>query len=167
MSINGIGRAEFNGSGEAAVGLLINGDRILFIKRIKRDGDPWSGQIALPGGFVKPGESKEFAVLREILEEVSLDLNEESIVNRMPAEHPTNRRSVTVYPFVLSVGGYDGASPGPEVDDIRVVRFSELVHREHYYYGRNAYTAGDWIIWGLTYKILTSYFSRDGAEKGQ
>lgn len=147
------------GKGEAAVGLLTNGENILLIKRAKRDGDPWSGHIALPGGFVKDGESREKAVLREILEETSIDLGENSIVRRMPAQHPMNRRYVTVYPFVLSVQGYEGAIPGPEVEDIRVVRLKDLVHKEHYFYGRDAYLADDWIIWGLTYKILADYFN--------
>lgn len=147
-----------DGTGEAAVGLLVNGDRILFIKRMKRDGDPWSGHIALPGGFVKGGETREKALLREISEEIAMDLEEHSIVARMPAQHPSNRNYVTVYPFVLSVKGYDGAKPGPEVEDIRIIKASDLVHRQNYYYGRNAFLAGDWIIWGLTYKILADYF---------
>lgn len=145
--------------GEAAVGLLINDNSILLIKRAEREDDPWSGQIALPGGFLKENESGEDAVVREIYEETSLRLDKSAITKKMKVEKPLNRRKVTVYPYVLDVKDYGGAAPGPEVQDIRVVRLSDLDHREAYFNGWNAYLAGDWVIWGLTYKILTSYFA--------
>lgn len=147
--------------GQAAVGLLIKEGEILFIKRAEREGDPWSGQIALPGGFLKEGETGEQAVVREIFEETALKLDETSIIRRMPIQNPLNRRRVSVQPFVLSVDNYDGASPGPEVQDIRVFPLSKLVHCEKYLNGWNAYLADDWVVWGLTYKILTSYFGLD------
>lgn len=154
-------------TGEASVGLLVNGENILLIKRVEREGDPWSGHIALPGGFVKNGETREYAVLREIFEETSINLSEDRIVGRMEAQNPMNRKFVTVYPFILSVEGYEDAAPGPEVQDIKVVRFSDLVHKDGYFYGRNAYLAGDWVIWGLTYKILSSYMnSGNGTSVG-
>ncbi len=146
-------------TGEASVGLLIYGENILLIKRAERQDDPWSGHIALPGGFVKNGESREAAVLREIYEETSISLTLDRIVGKMAAQRPMNRRFVTVYPFVLSVQGYDGAMPGPEVEDLRVVKLSDLVHKDGYFYGRNAYLAGDWVVWGLTYKILSEYMN--------
>lgn len=146
-------------TGEASVGLLVNDGNILLIKRAERKDDPWSGHIALPGGFVKNGETREIAVLREIFEETSISLSEKNIVGRMEAQNPMNRKFVTVYPFILSVDDYDGAAPGPEVESLRVVKVSDLVHRTGYYHGRDAYLAGDWIVWGLTYKILTSYMN--------
>lgn len=147
--------------GVAAVGLLIKDGNILFIKRAERVGDPWSGQIALPGGFLKENESGEDAVVREIYEETSIKLDKSSILRKMPVQNPLNRRRVTVHPYVLSVKDYSDAVPGPEVQDIRVVRLSDLEHREAYFNGWDAYLAGDWVIWGLTYKILSSFFGED------
>ena len=46
---------------------------VLFIKRAARDGDPWSGHVAFPGGK-NEGESDMACAARETLEEVGLDL---------------------------------------------------------------------------------------------
>ena len=46
---------------------------VLFIKRASRDGDPWSGHVAFPGGK-NEGESDMQCAARETLEEVGLDL---------------------------------------------------------------------------------------------
>lgn len=149
---------------EASVGLLINSGHILLIKRNEREGDPWSGQIALPGGFVKQGEDRKDAVIREILEETSLSIGPASILSEMAIHHPVSRSTLSVHPFVIKVDDFEGARPGDEVADIRVVSLADLVYREKYIHGRNAYLAGDWVIWGLTYRILTSYFRGDNKE---
>lgn len=65
--------------GEAAVALVLHagddGLEALFIKRATRTGDPWSGQIALPGGRRHEGEnSLLFTAMRETCEEIGLDL---------------------------------------------------------------------------------------------
>ena len=65
---------------EAAVALIlretIDDDiELLFIKRAARDDDPWSGQIALPGGRHQDSDdSLEDTAVRETREEVGLEL---------------------------------------------------------------------------------------------
>lgn len=59
----------------AAVGLIIvlknnNKNNILLIERGK---DPRKGYLAVPGGFVDPGESAEEAARRECFEEIGLE----------------------------------------------------------------------------------------------
>ncbi|MGH7644285.1 MAG: NUDIX hydrolase, partial [Gemmatimonadales bacterium] len=63
----------------AAVALALlegsTGLELLLIKRAEREGDPWSGQIALPGGRRDPQDPDLLATaLRETLEETGLDL---------------------------------------------------------------------------------------------
>ena len=63
----------------AAVALVLRdspvGVEVLMIERAHRNGDPWSGQMAFPGGMVDPGDRNSFAaVQRETLEEIGLDL---------------------------------------------------------------------------------------------
>lgn len=59
----------------AAVGLIIilkddnNNSKILLIKRGK---NPQKGKLAVPGGFVDPGENAEEAAIRECKEEIGL-----------------------------------------------------------------------------------------------
>lgn len=45
------------------------GQSLLFIRR---GGDPYRGRLALPGGFVDPGETVEQAAVRELAEETGL-----------------------------------------------------------------------------------------------
>ena len=48
---------------------------VLLIERTTRPEDPWSGQMAFPGGRVEPSDSSPlFAAIRETMEEVGLDL---------------------------------------------------------------------------------------------
>jgi len=50
--------------------------QLLYIKRVERRGDRWSGHVAFPGGKMEQGESFKEAAIREVQEEVGLDLND-------------------------------------------------------------------------------------------
>jgi len=63
----------------AAVALVLldgpQGIEILLIKRAERADDPWSGQIALPGGRYDVGDRDlEATAVRETREETGVDL---------------------------------------------------------------------------------------------
>ena len=75
-------RAETDGSPRrAAVALVFRapagGDtELLVIRRAEREGDPWSGQMGLPGGGQAPNErSLEDTAIRETLEETGVDIH--------------------------------------------------------------------------------------------
>ena len=58
----------------AVAGIITDSaDRILLLRRAH---EPGKGQFGLPGGFVDPGESAEGALIREIREELNLELTE-------------------------------------------------------------------------------------------
>jgi len=66
---------------EATVGLLLaeadDGLEGLLIQRADREGDPWSGQIGLPGGRAKQSDpSIRATLLREVQEEVVIYLQQ-------------------------------------------------------------------------------------------
>ena len=50
-------RVETVASGEAALErVALGGVEVLLTRRVSRDGDPWSGHVALPGGVEAPGD---------------------------------------------------------------------------------------------------------------
>jgi 8-oxo-dGTP pyrophosphatase MutT (NUDIX family) len=56
------------------------------------------GQLALPGGRVDAGESSEQAALRELAEEIGIELNDDAILGRLD-DYPT-RSGYLISPVV-------------------------------------------------------------------
>ncbi|WP_425074251.1 NUDIX domain-containing protein [Sagittula sp. S175] len=54
--------------------MLFAGDDLLVIRRDDLPGLEWAGYLDLPGGLREPGETPEACVLRELREELGLDL---------------------------------------------------------------------------------------------
>ena len=54
-----------------AYGLIIEDDKIVLIKKV---GGPYNGKLDLPGGTIEWGETPEEALIRELNEEVGIDV---------------------------------------------------------------------------------------------
>lgn len=96
------------GDRRAAVSLLLSGREtdlaILFVRRAEIDGDPWSGQMALPGGKMDPVDADLVETARrETWEEVGVRPDRDAFLGRLDDIHPMTRRlpSVVVSPFVV------------------------------------------------------------------
>ncbi|ABL87263.1 NUDIX hydrolase [Pyrobaculum islandicum DSM 4184] len=134
----------------AAVGVLLRSGKVLLIKRVERDGDPWSGHVAFPGGRWRPGEDLLGTAVREIEEEVSIQVTD--VAGALPPFSPGNAPWLKVVPFIFT-GWVGEPRPNPrEVREARWVGRDEL--REITWGGEAAFETGGWIIWGLTYRIL-------------
>ena len=94
----------------AAVAILIRpGERdepeMFFIQRAVYDPDPWSGQIAFPGGREEPDdESLMHTAIRETFEETQMDLRESAhLLGVLDDLHPRTIQlpAIVVRPFVF------------------------------------------------------------------
>lgn len=70
-----------NVAAAAAVFILDNEDRILFIERGR---EPGKGKLGLPGGFLDAGETAEEGMIREIKEEVGLSVTDMQYLSSFP-----------------------------------------------------------------------------------
>lgn len=71
-------------AGHAAVAAVFTPDLdLLLLRRAARPRDPWSGNLAFPGGRVEPGESPFDGARREAEEEVGLVLRPEWSLGRL------------------------------------------------------------------------------------
>ncbi len=160
---------------EAAVALVLlpsdKGLETLFIKRATRDGDPWSGQIALPGGRREANEpSLRETAIRETLEEIGLDLAARGeflgelseLRPRTPVLPP-----IIVRPFVFAVATRPELVLNHEVADAFWVPLRDVFDPErrkevdirfpNFHMRRPAIGVGEHMIWGMTEHILRTF----------
>jgi 8-oxo-dGTP pyrophosphatase MutT (NUDIX family) len=96
---------------------------ILMIKRAEREGDPWSGHMAFPGGRMDPGDSHGYAVaVRETEEEVGLSLGEDDLcIGRLSEINARPQRGafgMVVSPFVFRLDREVSFTPNYEVAEV-------------------------------------------------
>jgi mutator protein MutT len=69
----------------AVVAVIYNDNDELLITR--RKNNPFEGLLDLPGGFVNIGETAENAVIREVKEELNIDVSEYKFLTTFPNEY--------------------------------------------------------------------------------
>jgi 8-oxo-dGTP pyrophosphatase MutT (NUDIX family) len=148
---------------------------VLMIERATREGDPWSGHMAFPGGRVDPTDAHSYdAALRECEEEVDLTvLDHGELIGRL-SELPTHwrkdvRDKMYVTPFVFGLNSLPELTPNYEVADtvwIPLNYLADQTNRQtftwsndevsfdlpcYYYQGKK--------VWGLSLAMLDELMS--------
>lgn len=161
----------------AAVGLVFrgwdSGLELGFIRRPVSPSDPWSGQIAFPGGRRDAGDADLLAAaVREIDEEVGWRLEPHELlgaISDIQARRSGELLPFFIRPFVFDGGDLPAPSPDPsEVDEWLWVPFSHLLDPENHVDfpwqrgGLRAELPGirlndKDVLWGLSYMILTDF----------
>ena len=158
--------------GTAAVSLVLapaeQDLELLFIKRAARDGDPWSGQMALPGGRRDPDDGSLMQTARrEAREETGISLQEEDCLGSLDDLRPQTPTlpPVTVRPFVFSLPERPGVVLNREATmhvwtSLTVLRAAQgrtKVHVRGLHLDVDAFLVGPEIIWGMTHRIIMPF----------
>lgn len=141
---------------------------VLLIRRAESAGDPWSGQVAFPGGKMQEGDkSARDTAMRETMEEVGIDLGRSAEFLGYGGVATTHTRTMEVVPSVFELKKSVEVKPNGEVASFRWVELDELLRpsaRSIYGIDRDggmvdmpAYAVGDYVVWGLTYRILSTF----------
>ncbi|HUP25138.1 MAG TPA: CoA pyrophosphatase [Thermoanaerobaculia bacterium] len=177
----------------AVAGVLREGGRgaeLLLIERVQRPGDPWSGQMALPGGRVQVEDRSPLqTAIRETHEETGLGLHGAPVLGRLVEQAPSSSGgSLRVAGYVFSMGAESPVlRPNhDEVSDALWLPLESLLepirYRDYRYPlrpemvfpavavdqslddGRAAGTSDTEVrvIWGLTLRFLADLFERLG-----
>lgn len=149
---------------------------LIVIRRASRDGDPWSGHAALPGGRREPGDPDLAATARrETAEEVGVELGQP--VGRLDDIGGRTHTGV-VSPFVFTLPARVPLAPAPaEVAAAHWVPLRVLTdpaHRSrHPSRHVGPWPAWSWrtglepplddlVIWGLTHRTLRNFLEIAG-----
>lgn len=150
---------------DAAVALLLktmNDDfDILVVKRVNSPRDPWSGQMALPGGKREPKDaSLRYTVIRETLEETGINLEDRCrFLGTIRTQCSNHKSEMTILPFVILLEH----DPPIRLNENELEKFAWIPLKElakhrgtaRFSFGESpAYVIDDYVIWGLTYRII-------------
>lgn len=147
----------------AAVAILFRqgpgGLELLLVKRAQIPSDPWSGDMAFPGGKRGP-EDKDLmeTARREVLEETGIDLNEGGFLGVMENFFSTVRPDLEVLPHVFLVEGAPEVRLNEELSSFLWVPLGELKGAVGRAKVKNmdvpVYHVKGEVVWGLTHRML-------------
>ncbi|MFQ6074041.1 MAG: NUDIX hydrolase [Candidatus Bathyarchaeia archaeon] len=152
---------------DAAVALLLKPAekdlQVLVVKRAENPADPWSGQMALPGGKRDAGDQNlKQTVARETLEETNINLLDRCrFLGLMETLRSTRRPEMKVLPFVVLLEHEPQIRLSEELEGFLWISLEELDQHKgtaKFSFGEfPAYVVGNTVIWGLTYRILEKF----------
>jgi 8-oxo-dGTP pyrophosphatase MutT (NUDIX family) len=159
----------------AAVAVILRegprGLEVLFIRRAEHPHDPWSGQMAFPGGRAEPGDGDlRYTAMRETQEETGLDLAQDGeLLGRLDELRATARGrplNLAITPYVFRLARPAEPTLSDEVTSVHWLGLDDLLgpaHRsqlEYVYQGQTlqlpCLRVDDLVIWGLTYRMFSS-----------
>ncbi|MFP4474995.1 MAG: NUDIX hydrolase [Desulfatibacillaceae bacterium] len=140
---------------------------VLCVRRAKQRGDPWSGDMACPGGRAGTGEGARAAAVRESFEEAGLDLaiaTSPGKLSDVPTRTHERLALMAVEPHVFTIDSRPELSLNRELTKAVWVPLAVLANPEN----RGAMTwrfagvdwrtpccdYGEYRLWGLTLIVL-------------
>ncbi len=148
---------------------------VLFIRRAEQPLDPWSGQMAFPGGKREPGDPDPASTARrETLEELGLALERHAellgSLDDVPAFAHGRATGMAVTPTVWLLHDLPELRPNDEVAAVHWASLPALMSGaldttiDYRYQDHDlrlpGYRVDDRVVWGLTHRMLTLLFER-------
>ena len=175
---------ELGDNKHAAVALMLRqGEEAvetLFIERARVQDDPWSGQMAFPGGMVEHFDvGARQAAERETVEEVGIDLAGADYLGQLDDQqgrhrgHPTG---IVVRGYVYVVDSTMQVEANYEVQEVVWVPLKRFLDARYYtrvvhpiepnqsFPGVRVGEKEHQIVWGLTRRFMSSFFSMINVE---
>ncbi len=153
----------------SAVAILIRKQplpAIMMVKRANRIGDPWSGDMAFPGGRRQLEDLDHIdTALRELQEETGLRL-QASPIAKLPmlwTKSHNSIRPMTIHPFIFDAPKRTRFQLSDEIAEVVWVPYElfQTQHPEHFIwqtklgkYRMPCYHYRDYRIWGLSLKMI-------------
>ncbi len=159
------------GTIDAAVAIVLVAHQrdleLLLIKRAVRDGDPWSGQMALPGGRREADDLDLMQTARrETREETGVALSARELLGELDDLHPRTPvlPPVVVRPFVFGLSDRPPIRLSDEAEIHVWISFTDVldsaapttVEVRGQELTVSAYRAGAHVVWGMTHRIIKS-----------
>jgi 8-oxo-dGTP pyrophosphatase MutT (NUDIX family) len=151
---------------QAAVAVVcvpqFTGLEVLLIRRAEREGDPWSGQMGLPGGHRESADLDLVeTAIRETREELGFDLRSARALGMLEDLRPVIR-PMAVRPYVFGLDERPRVVPGAEVSRVVWARLDVLARStgtaEVFHHGEwrtmPCFRLGEDVVWGMTYRVL-------------
>lgn len=163
----------------AAVALILktgeHGTEALLIRRAEHEDDPWSGDLAFPGGRIEDQDRDDRAAAeRETWEEIGIDLNHADYLGQGD-DLGGAYLSVRVSCFIYHLKQETRFTLNNEVVDLFWVPLTTLLApernrmEEFYYRGADrehpVIDLSEWSqrpLWGLTYRLIDNFFQLFG-----
>lgn len=161
---------------QAAVAMLLTdaatGPEVLFIRRAEYEGDPWSGDVAFPGGGIEAEDNgPQQAAEREVWEEIGLQLSPQHYLGQLD-DLSGAYLPIQIFCFVYLLPEKPQLTLNGEVLDTFWVPLDQLLNpqrckqasfeyrgttRTHPIVDLGGYC--DRFLWGITYRLFENFFS--------
>lgn len=147
----------------AAVAILfrkVDGElELLLVKRAEVLGDPWSGDIAFPGGKRAPQDRDIMhTVVREVREETNIDLEANTFLGKMNTVFSTVRPEYSILPLIFLQKMELDIRINEELTSFLWTPFNKLERSRGQTMIKNfevsVFHVNEEVVWGLTYRII-------------
>ena len=158
------------------LGAPLDEPEMFFIQRAHYATDPWSGQVAFPGGREEPGDASLLeTVARETFEETAIDIRHDGeVIGRLDDLRPRTVMlpDVVVRPYVVLIGEHSAPLLSDEVAASFWVPLATLRNDRDWRdtivtaggleLRRRAFHHGGFVVWGMTERIVSRFLALIG-----